>query len=173
MRNLCGAILAAAMLAAGIGCGRRGDEASFAKFDARARDRVPRAHVALLGAEVSQGAFPLCGCLGRGHGRDAGRVSSRGRFGDSPLASFAAPLFLRAGRSLGPCGEVKTSVRGDQNPRAGKSNPACGESKPPVRGERYPREPTSAEQQLATSNPIILPPLAGYDIRDDIWMFYI
>lgn len=37
MRNLCGTILAAAMLAAGIGCGRRGDEASFAKFDARAR----------------------------------------------------------------------------------------------------------------------------------------
>lgn len=37
MRNLCGTILAAAMLAAGIGCGRRGDEASFATFDARAR----------------------------------------------------------------------------------------------------------------------------------------
>ena len=37
MRKLCGTILAAAMLAAGIGCGRRGDEASFAKFDARAR----------------------------------------------------------------------------------------------------------------------------------------
>jgi len=37
MRNLCGTILAAAMLAAGLGCGRRGDEASFATFDARAR----------------------------------------------------------------------------------------------------------------------------------------
>ena len=37
MRKLCGTILAAAMLAAGLGCGRRGDEASFATFDARAR----------------------------------------------------------------------------------------------------------------------------------------
>ncbi len=37
MRIHCGTILAAAMLAAGLGCGRRGDEASFATFDARAR----------------------------------------------------------------------------------------------------------------------------------------
>ncbi len=37
MRNICGAILAAAMLVAGLGCGQRGDAAGFAKFDARAR----------------------------------------------------------------------------------------------------------------------------------------
>ena len=37
MRKLCGTILAAAMLASGLGCGRRGDEASFATFDDRAR----------------------------------------------------------------------------------------------------------------------------------------
>ena len=37
MRTLCGTIFAAVMLAAGLGCERRGDAASFAEFDARAR----------------------------------------------------------------------------------------------------------------------------------------
>jgi len=37
MRTKCGIIFAAVMLAAGLGCERRGDAASFAEFDARAR----------------------------------------------------------------------------------------------------------------------------------------
>ena len=37
MRTVCGTILAAAMLAAGFGCERRGDAAGFAEFDAKAR----------------------------------------------------------------------------------------------------------------------------------------
>ena len=37
MRTKCGIIFAAVMLAAGLGCERCGDAASFAEFDARAR----------------------------------------------------------------------------------------------------------------------------------------
>ena len=37
MRTLCGTIFAAAVLAAGLGCERRGDAAGFAEFDAKAR----------------------------------------------------------------------------------------------------------------------------------------
>ena len=190
MRKLCGTILAAAMLAAGLGCGRRGDEASFATFDARAR-----------AGESLTVAYFGCSLMWSANASEPNETGFRGlmsryleqrypkahfRFVDASVVGTGAMLgvfrlgadsgtvpLLPSPRPVSPCGEVAWAVRGSQNLRAGRSKPPCGENAWAVRGERYPREPTSAEQQLATSNPIIPPPLAGYDIRDDIWMFYI
>ena len=145
------------MLAAGIGCGRRGDEASFAKFDARAR-----------AGESLTVAYFGCSLMWSANASEPNETGFRGlmsryleqrypkahfRFVDASVGGTGAMLgVFRLGADSGtvpllPSPRPFSSVRGGRLGRAGKSNPACGESKPPVRGERYPREPTSAEQQ--------------------------